>query len=79
MAQKITIDLKKNPDVASVVADMEVGAPLEVSTTIASKDDQTLVLEVEDVFESSGAEEETEGEADESDDTATDDESEMEV
>lgn len=49
MAQRITIDLTKNPETADVVADLEVGDAVEVNTTIVSKDDQTLVLEVEEV------------------------------
>ncbi len=57
---KLPIDLKKNPEVASLVADMEVGATVRLETTIKSKDEQTLVL----VLESATA-----GEA-----TATDDE-----
>lgn len=49
MAQRIQIDKKKNPEAASVVADLEVGARVEVITTIAAQDDQTLTLEVEEV------------------------------
>jgi hypothetical protein len=69
---KLPIDLKKNPEVASLVADMEVGAAVRLETTIKSKDEQTLVL----VLESATAGEATEDEDSEGDETDSEDESE---
>lgn len=65
MAQRITIDLNKNKDAASAVADLQPGDEVEVITTIVSKDDQSLVLEVEEVVESNSAEESEETPAEE--------------
>lgn len=49
MSQRLTIDLKKNPEAAQVTADMEVGAKVALYGAIFSKDDQTLVVEMEEI------------------------------
>lgn len=49
--QTIDIDLKQNPDIANLVADLEPGAKIELSTSIKAKDDQTLTLTIESASE----------------------------
>lgn len=51
MAQKLTIDLKKNPKVADVVSEMQPGDPIKVMGSIVHMDDQSLVIEVDEVVE----------------------------
>lgn len=55
----VTIDLKKNADIADLLADMSPGDGVNLKTTIKSLDDQTAVLTVEEA---------TQGEDYESDD-----------
>jgi hypothetical protein len=43
-----TIDLKKNPDLAALVADKEPGDWIELRVSIKAKDDQTLTYRIED-------------------------------
>ena len=64
MSQRLTIDLKKNPEVADLIADMEVGSYVNLSTSIVAKDEQTLTLELEEATtgEAPAKEEEEEGE-----------------
>ena len=45
--QRITIDLKKNPKVAEMIADLEPADSLFAELTIVSKDEQSLVVEIE--------------------------------
>ena len=74
--QTITIDLKKNPDVADLVADMDPGTSICLTTSIKAKDDQTLTLtldsaeecESKDEEDAEDSEEDTE-ETDETDET----------
>lgn len=80
MAQKITIDLKKNLEVADLVADLEPSAKVFLRTAIASKDEDTLVLQLEEASDTHDglAEDDTddEDEDDEEDEDEDDDESE---
>lgn len=55
--QRIQIDLKKNPELASLVSDMPVGAWVELQTSIVAKDDQTLTVEIEECAEGAETEE----------------------
>lgn len=55
MSQRLTIDLTKNPEVAQLVSDMEVGAAVKLETTIYSKDEQSLVLELEEADAGDGS------------------------
>lgn len=47
--QTITVDLKKSPDIANAVADMEPGDEVLLHGTIKALDDQTLTLSVEEL------------------------------
>lgn len=60
--QTLSIDLKKNADVASIVAGLEPGTELNLKGTIKSLDEQTLTVTLDEVEapESSAKEEETE-------------------
>lgn len=49
--QTITLDLKKEPDIAALVADMQPGDPVTLHTTVKAKDDQTLTLTLEEAEE----------------------------
>jgi hypothetical protein len=53
MSQRLTIDLNQNPEVKNLVSDMEVSDRVKLETTIVSKDDQTLVVELEEASEGS--------------------------
>lgn len=46
--QTILIDLKKNPDIADLVADMQPGDAIDLHGTIKSLDDQTLEITIEE-------------------------------
>lgn len=59
MAQRITIDLTQNPEVKNLVSDMQVSDRVKLETSIVSKDDQTLILELEEADTGSEAPEET--------------------
>jgi hypothetical protein len=45
----VQIPLDKNPDVAALVAEMEPGTPVYGAFTLKSRDEQTLVLRIEDM------------------------------
>jgi len=47
--QTLTIDLKKSPDIADAVVDLEVGSEVCIHATIKSKDDQTLTVTAEEL------------------------------
>lgn len=47
--QSLTVDLNKNPEVKDAIADCEPGEELCIHCTIKSKDDQTLVVTMEEV------------------------------
>lgn len=47
----LTIDLRKNPDIAGLVTDMQPGDPVTLHTTLKHKDEQTLQLTVESAEE----------------------------
>lgn len=66
----VTIDLKKNREIADLVADKSVGDGVDLKTTIKSMDDQTLVLTVEEA--TNGADYDSDD--DDSDDMEDDDE-----
>lgn len=51
--QVIQIDLFKNPEVASVVSDMQPGDAIIIHGTIQSLDQQTLTVTVEEVEQGS--------------------------
>lgn len=50
----VPIDLKKNPDVAALVADMEPGDKVYACFTIKSKDDQTLFIRLSEMSDTCG-------------------------
>ena len=66
--QRLTIDLKKNPDVAKLVADLEPSDYIYAELCIVSKDEQSLVVEIEATGETASDLEGDETESDESDD-----------
>lgn len=49
--QVITIDLKKNPDIADLLVDMEPGDILDLHCSIKAMDDQTCSLTVQSAEE----------------------------
>lgn len=71
---KLTIDLKANPDVADLVAAMQVGEKVRLDTTIQAKDDQTLTLTLDEASEGEKSKDESEDspDADEADDDSDD-------
>ena len=70
--QRITIDLKKNPKIAELIADLEPADCLYAELTIVSKDEQSLVVEIEAASETA-ADHEGKDTDDEADDEADDD------
>ncbi len=46
MSQRLIIDLKKNPKVADLVADLEPGQKIDATLNIVAKDDQTLTADL---------------------------------
>jgi hypothetical protein len=52
--QKLTIDLKKNTKVADLVADLEPGESIFAELSIVSKDEQSLVVEIDAVGDTPG-------------------------
>lgn len=66
----VLIDLKKDKDVADLVAGLSVGDGVNLKTTIKSMDDQSLVLTVEEATEG----EKYSDDDDDSDDMEDDDE-----
>ena len=54
--QKLTLDLKKNPEVANLVATMEPGDTIILETSIQAKDDQTLTLSLDSATSADGNE-----------------------
>jgi preprotein translocase subunit YajC len=49
--QTLTIDLKREPEIADLVADLQPGDPVLLHTTIKAMDDQTLTLTLEEAEE----------------------------
>lgn len=49
--QTIALDLKNNPELQSLVADMNPGDKIELTASIKSKDDQSVTLTVETASE----------------------------
>jgi hypothetical protein len=49
--ETLTIDLKKNPDIADLVKTMQPGDPVDLHTSIKAADDQTLTLTVRSASE----------------------------
>lgn len=49
--QRLTIDLKSNPKVADLVADLEPSEKIDATLVIVAKDDQTLTVDLEGVHE----------------------------
>jgi hypothetical protein len=47
----LTIDLKKNPDIAEITRTMQPGDPVDLHTSIKAMDDQTLTLTVREASE----------------------------
>jgi hypothetical protein len=68
MSQRLSIDLKKNPEVAELISDMEPGAKVNLTTAIYSKDEQTLVLELEEAEAGTEAADDLESNDDNADD-----------
>ncbi len=69
--QTLTIDLKKNPDIADLTRTMQPGDLVDLHSSIKSMDEQTLTLTVESAEEGhepeeNGPEGDNEGSADES-------------
>lgn len=56
----IDIDLRKNPDLSALIADMQPGDPVTLHTTIQHKDDQTVKLTIEDAEEGEAKPDDTE-------------------
>lgn len=56
--QSLPIDLKKNPDIADLVATMQPGDRIDLHTLIKAKDDQTVTLTIEDASEGKDPEDE---------------------
>lgn len=52
--QRLTLDLKKNPEVADLVADLEPADKIDACFRIVSKDDQSVIVELVSVDEYSG-------------------------
>jgi hypothetical protein len=74
--QTIALDLKNNPDLKSLIADMNPGDKIELVASIKSKDDQSVTLTVETASEATASESEAADkpaeEAMEKEDTKTD-------
>lgn len=66
--QTISLDLANNPDLKSLVADMEPGSKIMLKAAIKSKDDQSVTLTVEEASSEDGEEV-----VEETDDAAEDD------
>jgi hypothetical protein len=49
--ETLTIDLKKNPDIADLVKTMQPGDPVDLHTSIKGLDDQTLTVTVREASE----------------------------
>lgn len=77
MKPTITLDLKKNPDLADLVADLMPGDTILLETSIKSRDDQTLTVTLDSAMNEEGDEaggEDSEDEGDEEMDEGEDDE-----
>lgn len=59
--QKIQIDLKKNPEIADLVIDLQPGDKILLHTSINELDDQTLGLTIEEAEEDKSPEKEAPG------------------
>lgn len=66
--QRLTIDLKKNAEVADLVSDKQPGDRIMAELSIVSMDEQSLVVELDSVHESAPEVEEAEEVEVESDD-----------
>lgn len=49
--ETITVDLKKNPDIAEIIRGMQPGDPVDLHTSIKGMDDQTLTLTIRQASE----------------------------
>ncbi|MFZ8889233.1 MAG: hypothetical protein ACO2YV_01235 [Pseudomonadales bacterium] len=58
--QRLALDLERNEELASLVADMEPGQKLDATLSIVARDDKTLTVEVESVSDRSESEDEEE-------------------
>lgn len=65
--QRFSIDLERNEEAARLAADVEPGARLNATLSVVSKDDKTLVVELEEIEEPA----ETEDDDDEVPETET--------
>lgn len=65
--QTLTIDLKKNPDIADLVKLMQPADLIDLHTSIKALDDQTLTLTVESASEGKEEDEDDEQDAPEGD------------
>lgn len=70
----VTIDLKKNPEIADLVSDKSVGDGVTLHTSIKAKDDQTLTLTVEEAEDGGSYDSEDDGMEDEESDSEDDEE-----
>jgi len=70
--QRLTLDLKKNPEVADLVADLEPADKIDACFRIVSKDDQSVIVELVSVDEYSGKDDDDDEEYDKKDKTKTD-------
>jgi 3-methyladenine DNA glycosylase AlkC len=77
MSQKLTVDLEKNPEVADLLTDMEVGEAIFIRGTIANMDDKTLEVRLQEVSDTADGVKEDE-EAEDEDDEVTEDEEDTE-
>ena len=64
----LTIDLKKNPDIAELVRTMQPGDPVDLHTSIKALDEQTASLTVREASEGKPFDDDEEEEAPEGDD-----------
>ena len=70
--QRLTIDLKKNAKVADLVSDKEPSDCIYAELCIVSKDDQSLVVEIDAVAETSSDLESADEEEDSKDESDSD-------
>ena len=73
--QELTIDLKKNPEVADAISELALGDEIAIYATIKAKDDQKLIVRLSEVEAGEESEEsEDAGEMDDEEDEDYEDE-----
>jgi hypothetical protein len=66
--QRFSVDLERNEDLAKIVVDVEPGEKLKATLSVVSKDDKTLVVELDEVEEPDGVVSEADDEDEDEDD-----------